>query len=95
VAHSNTQLAHYLLRVSIANEMSVLAARAEIGMLVGSALVAFQGSDPRPDLGGEYENCVERRGPSGQIRWAVSGGIAVIARIVLLLWADRKRQVAA
>jgi hypothetical protein len=32
---------------------------------------------------------------SGQMRWAVRGGIAVIAGIGLLLWANRKRQGAA
>jgi hypothetical protein len=31
---------------------------------------------------------------SGQIRWAVRGGIAVIAGIALLIWANRKRQAA-
>jgi hypothetical protein len=29
---------------------------------------------------------------SGQMRWAVRGGIAVVAGIGLLLWANRKRQ---
>jgi hypothetical protein len=29
---------------------------------------------------------------SGQMRWAVRGGIALIAGIGLLLWANRKRQ---
>jgi hypothetical protein len=29
---------------------------------------------------------------SGQMRWAVRGGIAVIAGIALLIWANRKRQ---
>jgi hypothetical protein len=29
---------------------------------------------------------------SGQMRWAVRGGIAAIAGIALLLWANRKRQ---
>ncbi len=32
---------------------------------------------------------------SGQMRWAVRGGIAVVAGIALLLWANRKRQRAA
>ena len=32
---------------------------------------------------------------SGQIRWAVRGGILVIAGIVGLAWANRKRQGAA
>jgi hypothetical protein len=32
---------------------------------------------------------------SGQMRWAVRGGLAVIAGIALLLWANRKRQRAA
>ena len=32
---------------------------------------------------------------SGQMRWAVRGGIAVIAGIVLLLWANLKRKRAA
>jgi hypothetical protein len=32
---------------------------------------------------------------SGQMRWAVRGGIAVAAGIVLLVWANRKRQRAA
>jgi hypothetical protein len=31
---------------------------------------------------------------SGQMRWAVRGGLAVIAGIALLLWANRKRQAA-
>jgi hypothetical protein len=29
---------------------------------------------------------------SGQMRWAVRGGIAVIAGFALLLWANRKRR---
>lgn len=29
---------------------------------------------------------------TGQIRWAVYGGIAVIAGIVLLVWANRRRR---
>jgi len=29
---------------------------------------------------------------SGQMQWAVRGGIAVLAGIALLLWANRKRQ---
>ena len=29
---------------------------------------------------------------TGQTRWAVRGGLAVVAGIVLLLWAKRKRQ---
>jgi hypothetical protein len=29
---------------------------------------------------------------SGQMRWAVRGGLAAIAGIALLLWANRKRQ---
>jgi hypothetical protein len=29
---------------------------------------------------------------TGQMRWAVRGGIAVVAGIGLLLWANRKRQ---
>ena len=29
---------------------------------------------------------------SGQMQWAVRGGIAVIAGIALLVWANRKRQ---
>jgi hypothetical protein len=29
---------------------------------------------------------------SGQMRWAVRGGLAAIAGISLLLWANRKRQ---
>lgn len=29
---------------------------------------------------------------SGQMRWAVRGGIALLAGIVLLVWANRKRQ---
>lgn len=29
---------------------------------------------------------------SGQMRWAVRGGIALVAGIGLLLWANRKRQ---
>jgi hypothetical protein len=29
---------------------------------------------------------------SGQMRWAVRGGIALVAGIVLLVWANRKRQ---
>jgi hypothetical protein len=29
---------------------------------------------------------------SGQMRWAVRGGIAVIAGVGLLIWANRKRQ---
>lgn len=32
---------------------------------------------------------------SGQTRWAVRGGLAVIAGIALLLWANRKRPSAA
>jgi hypothetical protein len=32
---------------------------------------------------------------SGQMQWAVRGGIAVVAGIVLLVWANRKRQAAA
>jgi len=32
---------------------------------------------------------------SGQMRWAVRGGIAVVAGIALLLWANRNRQRAA
>ena len=32
---------------------------------------------------------------SGQMRWAVRGGIAVIAGIALLVWANLKRQRAA
>ena len=32
---------------------------------------------------------------SGQMRWAVRGGIAAIAGIALLLWANLKRQRAA
>ena len=32
---------------------------------------------------------------SGQMRWAVRGGLAVIAGIALLLWANRNRQRAA
>ncbi len=32
---------------------------------------------------------------SGQMRWAVRGGIAVIAGFALLLWANRRRQRAA
>jgi hypothetical protein len=32
---------------------------------------------------------------SGQMRWAVRGGLAAIAGIALLLWANRKRQGAA
>jgi hypothetical protein len=32
---------------------------------------------------------------SGQMRWAVRGGILVIAGIVGLVWANRKRQSAA
>jgi hypothetical protein len=32
---------------------------------------------------------------SGQMQWAVRGGIAVIAGIALLLWANLKRQRAA
>jgi hypothetical protein len=31
---------------------------------------------------------------TGQIRWAVRGGLAVIAGIALLLWINRKRQTA-
>jgi hypothetical protein len=31
---------------------------------------------------------------SGQTRWAVRGGIAVVAGIALLVWANRKRQAA-
>ena len=29
---------------------------------------------------------------SGQMRWAVRGGLAVIAGIAVLVWANRKRQ---
>jgi hypothetical protein len=29
---------------------------------------------------------------SGQMRWAVRGGIAVVAGIALVVWANRKRQ---
>jgi hypothetical protein len=29
---------------------------------------------------------------SGQMRWAVRGGIAVVAGIVLLVWANRKQR---
>jgi hypothetical protein len=32
---------------------------------------------------------------SGQMQWAVRGGIAVVAGIALLVWANRKRQAAA
>jgi hypothetical protein len=32
---------------------------------------------------------------SGQVRWAVRGGIAAVAGIALLVWANRKRQPAA
>jgi len=32
---------------------------------------------------------------SGQMQWAVRGGVAVIAGIALLLWANLKRQRAA
>lgn len=32
---------------------------------------------------------------SGQMRWAVRGGLAVIAGIAVLVWANRKRQRAA
>jgi hypothetical protein len=32
---------------------------------------------------------------SGQMRWAVRGGILVVAGIASLLWANRKRQGAA
>jgi hypothetical protein len=32
---------------------------------------------------------------SGQMRWAVRGGLAAIAGIALLLWVNRKRQRAA
>ena len=32
---------------------------------------------------------------SGQMRWAVRGGILVVAGIAALLWANRKRQGAA
>jgi len=31
---------------------------------------------------------------TGQMRWAVRGGIAAIAGIAVLLWANRKRRVA-
>ncbi|MGD1210454.1 MAG: hypothetical protein ABR973_03720 [Candidatus Acidiferrales bacterium] len=29
---------------------------------------------------------------TGQIKWAVYGGIAFVAGVVLLLWANRRRQ---
>jgi hypothetical protein len=29
---------------------------------------------------------------TGQVRWAVRGGIAVIAGVTLLLWTNRRRQ---
>jgi hypothetical protein len=31
---------------------------------------------------------------SGQMRWAVRGGIAVVAGIALVVWANRKRKAA-
>jgi len=31
---------------------------------------------------------------TGQIRWAIYGGITFVAGVVLLLWANRRRQTA-
>ena len=37
-------------------------------------------------------NVLQGSSMSGQTQWAVRGGIAVIAGIGLLVWANRKRQ---
>jgi hypothetical protein len=57
--------------------------------IVGAALVFF---DSVWVLQGA--NVLPRSFMSGQAQWAVRGGLAVIAGIALLLWANRKRQAA-
>ena len=58
--------------------------------IVGAVLVFFGGVWVL-----QGTNVLPGSGMSGQMQWAVRGGIAVVAGIVLLVWANRKRQAAA
>jgi hypothetical protein len=58
--------------------------------IVGAALVFFGGVWVLQGV-----NILPGSFMSGQMRWAVRGGIAVVAGIALLVWANRKRQAAA
>lgn len=55
--------------------------------IVGAALVLFGGVWVLQGV-----NVLPGSFMSGQMRWAVRGGIAVIAGFALLLWANRKRR---
>lgn len=57
--------------------------------IVGAVLVFFGGVWVL-----QGTNVLPGSGMSGQIQWAVRGGIAVVAGIALLIWANRKRQAA-
>jgi hypothetical protein len=55
--------------------------------IVGAALVLFGGVWVLQGV-----NVLPGSFMSGQMRWAVRGGIAVIAGFALLLWANRNRR---
>jgi hypothetical protein len=55
--------------------------------IVGAALVFFGGVWVLQGV-----NVLPGSFMSGQMRWAVRGGLAVIAGFSLLLWANRKRR---
>jgi hypothetical protein len=58
--------------------------------VVGAALVFFGGVWVLQGI-----NVLPGSFMSGQMRWALRGGIAMVAGIALLIWANRKRPAAA